>query len=710
MTIRTVCRQYGLPEEVVGILEEAGIHDLYPPQAAALSSGVMEGENLLIAAPTASGKTLVAELCMLQAILRRGGQCLYIVPLRALASEKHADLRGKFSSLGIKVGIATGDFDRVDPALGQKDILVVTNEKADSLLRHRAPWLSRLSLVVLDEVHLLTDPARGPTLEVLVAKLRRALPFLQFLALSATVGNVEEIADWLHAKAVVSDFRPVPLWKGVYASEEVIFAGGTSLPISPYPEPPLALALATAAEGGQSILFVSTRRSAQALAKRLAKHMRGLLTEEEGEGLSRLSDQVREALAEPTRICRELAECVRAGVAFHHAGLHHAQRARIEEAFRGRLLKALCATTTLAFGVNLPARRVIIRDVHRYAPPFGSAYIPTLEFHQMAGRAGRPGLDPYGEAILIARDPAEREDMFARYVLAPPERIASKLGEAGTLAGHVLSAIASGYAQTLPDILSLFSLTLFAHQYGVAKLRGAILEALAFLAQEGMIIATDGPLATPFGELVSRLYIAPLSAVVLRDGLSAGETQATELGLLHLVAHTPDCERVHVERREIEELEAFAQEGGWLAPVPPNRFGLAEIKTALVLSAWITEIGEEAIYEQFGVGPGDLHRIAATVEWLLYSAERIAELFRFGVRPGKLRARVHYGVREELLPLVVLRGIGRVRARALYRAGQRTLSQIAKADVEALARVPSLGPEIARSIVAQANRLTRSRG
>lgn len=709
MTIRTVCRRYGLPEALVGILEEAGIHDLYPPQAAALSSGVMEGENLLIAAPTASGKTLVAELCMLQVILRRGGQCLYVVPLRALASEKHTDLWRKFSPLGVKVGIATGDFDQVDPALGQKDILVATNEKADSLLRHRPPWLS-LSLVVLDEIHLLTDPARGPTLEVLVAKLRKALPSLQLLALSATVGNVEEIADWLHAKAVVSDFRPVPLRKGVYAGEEVMFAGGTSLPTSPYPEPPLALALATAAEGGSSLLFVSTRRSAQALAKRLAKHMRGLLTEGEVEGLAELSDQVRGALAEPTRICRELSECVRAGVAFHHAGLHHAQRARIEEAFRGRLLRAICATTTLAFGVNLPARRVIIRDVHRYASPFGSAYIPTLEFHQMAGRAGRPGLDPYGEAILIARDPAQAEDMFARYVLAPPERIASKLGSSGALAGHVLSAIASGYAQTIPDILSLFSLTLFGHQYGVAKLRGAILEALAFLAQEGMVIAGDRLQATPFGELVSRLYIAPLSGVVLRDGLRAGGTLATELGLLHLVAHTPDCERVHVERREVEGLSALASEGGWLAPVAHDAFGLAEIKTALVLSAWIAETGEETIYERFGVGPGDLHRIARAAEWLLYSAERIAELFRFGVRPARLRARVHYGVREELLPLVVLRGIGRVRARALYRAGQRTLSQIAKGDVEALARVPSLGPEIARSIVAQAKLLTRSRG
>ncbi|MEM3402443.1 MAG: DEAD/DEAH box helicase, partial [Candidatus Hadarchaeales archaeon] len=220
MKVEDVVREWGLPPALVDIFEKNGITKLYPPQEEAIKKGALEGKNMVLAIPTASGKTLVAELCMLRSILKDGGKCLYIVPLRALASEKYEEFREKYSSLGIKVGISTGDFDVVDPRLAYYDILVATSEKVDSLLRHRARWLAEVvSVVVVDEVHLINDPGRGPTLEVLLARLRQVNPSAQILALSATIKNSDEIAEWLKGKLVESDWRPVPLRKGVYWEE-----------------------------------------------------------------------------------------------------------------------------------------------------------------------------------------------------------------------------------------------------------------------------------------------------------------------------------------------------------------------------------------------------------------------------------------------------------------------------------------------------------
>ena len=181
--------------------------------------------------PTASGKTFIAELCMLKSILHNDGRCLYIAPLKALASEKFEDFKEKYSSLGIKVGIATGDFDSPNKFLNRYQIVIATAEKVDSLLRSRARWLlSGLSVVVIDEIHFLNDGARGPTLEILIARIKQLNPDIQFLGLSATVSNAGEIAGWLKAEPVISEWRPVPLREGVYYNEQIVFnRSGTKL-------------------------------------------------------------------------------------------------------------------------------------------------------------------------------------------------------------------------------------------------------------------------------------------------------------------------------------------------------------------------------------------------------------------------------------------------------------------------------------------------
>ncbi|MCS7131370.1 MAG: DEAD/DEAH box helicase, partial [Hadesarchaea archaeon] len=168
MKLDDLVERYGMPKQVIEAIKKAGITKLYPPQESALKKGLLEGKNLVLAIPTAAGKTLVAELCMLKSIFKANGRCLYVVPLRALAREKYDEFKQRYEPLGVSIGIATGDYDVVDPRLARYRILIATSEKVDSLLRHRAKWLGdALTVVVLDEVHLINDPGRGPTLEML---------------------------------------------------------------------------------------------------------------------------------------------------------------------------------------------------------------------------------------------------------------------------------------------------------------------------------------------------------------------------------------------------------------------------------------------------------------------------------------------------------------------------------------------------------------
>ena len=200
-----------------------GIRELRPAQRKSIEAGLLEGKNLLVCTPTASGKTLVAELAMLNNLLNHPGKkAVYIVPLKALASEKFRQFRKKYGHL-IKIALSIGDLDSDDPYLANYDMIICTSEKFDSLIRHKAPWLSMVSVVIIDEIHLLNDPSRGPTLEILITILRDRIKKLQLIGLSATIGNPRELADWLGAELVMDSWRPVKLSKGIFIEDRIEF-------------------------------------------------------------------------------------------------------------------------------------------------------------------------------------------------------------------------------------------------------------------------------------------------------------------------------------------------------------------------------------------------------------------------------------------------------------------------------------------------------
>ncbi|MBU0536786.1 MAG: DEAD/DEAH box helicase [Nanoarchaeota archaeon] len=211
-----------IPPDLYEVLKQDGITHLRPSQRKAIQAGLLDGKNLLVCTPTASGKTLIAELAGVSSIMERKGKCIYIVPLKSLATEKYHEFKKKYDKF-FRIALSIGDMDASDPYLRDYDLIISTSEKLDSLIRHRADWLKDIKTVVVDEIHLLNDPGRGPTLEILITILRQLLKNVQILGLSATIGNPEELAAWLGAELVMDDWRPVELRKGVYLNGEIEF-------------------------------------------------------------------------------------------------------------------------------------------------------------------------------------------------------------------------------------------------------------------------------------------------------------------------------------------------------------------------------------------------------------------------------------------------------------------------------------------------------
>ncbi len=707
-----------LPEALRDFYVRTGLQELYPPQAAAVEKGLLDGRNILAAIPTASGKTLLAEMAMLKSIAA-GGKAIYIVPLKALASEKY-DRFLEFSKLdikkgGIKVGIATGDFDSKDEYLGEKDIIVATSEKTDSLLRNGVSWMTSLTVVVADEVHLIDSANRGPTLEVTLAKLMKVNPGIQVLALSATIGNAKALAKWLNAELVQSDWRPTVLKEGVFFGRAINFRGEKRVLNAAGPDEVLSLVSDTLEEGGQCLIFANTRKSSESIAQKVSRHLARRLSDAEKARYDRVRQQI--AKHAETDTCEKLADCVAHGVAFHHAGLKGEHRRIVEDAFRSTDVKVIACTPTLAAGLNLPARRVIIRDYKRFDVNFGSVPIPVLEYKQMAGRAGRPRLDPYGEAVLIAKTYDEYQELFENYVLADPEQITSKLGTEPAMRAHVLSAIATDFCRNRKDLKEFMDSTFFAYQRG--DLSAIIDHVLDFLLEEGMIEENKAGSfrATELGSLTSKLYIDPLSASIIVKGLRRTKNMPDlgDFGLLHLVCATPDVKPLYLRRADYSWIIRFADEhvGDFLVDVPDS-YGddvefeqfLAGVKTAALAEMWINEKSEEAITTFFNIGPGDVRNMMETCTWLMHGTAEIARLCGAQVTKTtrELAIRIENGASRELLDLIELSGVGRVRARRLYDAGYTSREKLKSADLATLAAVPGIGDKLAASILNQLGR------
>ncbi len=699
-----------LPNEIIESISSRGIKEFTPPQESAIEKGLLTGENIVVASPTASGKTLVAEIACANAVLSKNKKAVYIAPMRALVLEKFNEFKEAYPY--IRSTISIGDLDANDQWLQGYEVLFVSTEKFDSLLRHGINWLDRIGCVVFDEIHMLDDASRGPTLEVLITKLANTCD-AQIIALSATIGNAVELAKWLNAKLVVSEYRPVKLKKGIehngkayflderYAGEpEEEELGGTS------PIPEIRVLEDTLERKKQVLFFYSTKRNAEAGATKLAEHVEKRLTAGEKEQLSAIGESVLNVLDRPTDQCEKLSKLVKRGVAFHHAGLMNGQRALIENAFKNNLIKALCSTTTLGYGVNLPAHTVLIRDVTRYDN--GSNEMMSVnEVLQLFGRAGRPKYDTEGRALLIAPYKERVAELYKNYILASPEDIESKLGIIPVLRTHVLSFIAENFLNDKKAIHKFLMKSFYGFQYGNEKhIKNLIDEITKDLTEYEFIeeVEKETYKATKIGKRVSELYIDPLSA---RWMLNVLEQTNDIIGNLYMVCNTLEM-KPYVRATEEAEGMFAAYRFIFKDKKIYNEFERMDygaydpvraFSTALMLKDWIEELREQDIVKKYRTTPGEVFSKLSNADWMIYSATELAKLAHKPLHDLiDLRVRIRYGIKEELLDLVRLQQIGRVRARTLYINGIRTVADI-RNNKDKVSRI--FGKEISSKILSQ---------
>lgn len=396
---------------------------------------LLDGENLLAIAPTGSGKTLLGEMAALRAV-SRGRRAVFLVPLRALASEKHEEFEERYgAALGLRVIKCTGDkTDQVPQFVrGKYDFALLTYEMFLNLLLSHPRGLLHVGTLVVDEAHFITDAERGITVELLMTLLvaaRSQGTAPQLVALSAVIGKVNHFDEWLGARCLVSTDRPVPLVEGVIDRSGVFqyvdIDGAekhTQLlrahEVVQRKDKPNAqdvivpLARRILADRSETLLiFRSKKGSAAGCAGYLGGELglpaaAGALASLPAVAASSESDRLR--------------QCLGGGTAFHNSNLIREERAAVERAFRdARELRVLAATTTVAAGVNTPATTVLIVD-HEF---FDREYT-VAEYKNMAGRAGRPGFAAIGRSILYAETGIEREHLFSKYVKGVPDGVRS---------------------------------------------------------------------------------------------------------------------------------------------------------------------------------------------------------------------------------------------------------------------------------------------
>ncbi|MEM0140705.1 MAG: DEAD/DEAH box helicase [Thermoplasmatales archaeon] len=664
-----------VPEEFELFLKKEKISKLYEFQENAIRV-LSKGGSVLLATPTSSGKTIVAYYGILRA-WKMGIRSLYVVPLRALAEEKFDEMKG-LSAGGLRVAISTGDYDRPSNYLKEYDVIIATSEKVDSILRNNPSVFERLGFVVFDEIHNLQDEMRGSTLEIVISKMREILEGAQFIAMSATVSNSKEIASWLDATEITSSFRPVPLQKFIFTSEAVYDEVGEMVEdVRSFEE----FVGRTLSGSGQTLIFVKSRREAESTAEKLSRVSQKALSNEEQNELETL------ALDAEIPGAEKLVTVLRKGIAFHHAGMLSEHRRLVESLFRERKIKIVVATTTLAAGLNLPARSVIIKDTFRYNG-YSSTPISNLEVQQMLGRAGRIKYDSIGYGYIYSSK-ARLMDSYSSYIEGELESIVSRIDERKTRM-HVLGLISSGLCKTSDSLNRFFDGTL-AHHQGM-ELHDWIDESVSFLRENDMISGESTLRATPFGRKVSELYIDPLTGVILRK---ASELENIDDILLGICA-TPDMPSLYVSEKE--EFSFWQNE-------LPFEVSPESAKVASIISDWIEEVPEDKIIEKYHIWPADLRSRVEVADWLshsLYELSRVLNKPRTELRI--LNYRIANGVLQDIIPLTFLPGVGRVRARRLKLNGfdLQRISNSSPGDIE---RIQGFGSKLAESVIKSAKSL-----
>ncbi len=456
---------------------ESNIFKLRDIQKDAIKKGLFFRKSFLVCAPSGSGKTLIGELCAVNNVFQNFGKSAYLVPFKALATEKYFHFKKSYERFGIKVVLSIGDYDVDDSVLQKADLLITTYEKMDSILRnfYDKDWIFDISTIIIDEIHIIGESSRGPRLESLIVRLNEFLYNPQIIGLSATIANPKFFNSWLSSLGnettlIISDKRPVPLHYQIEISQN------KDSTIKRFVK-------STIQNNGQVLIFLNRRKGTQEQAISLKSMVKKYLEPFELKACKKLES----VLGKIKGGHSELKRVVKNGVAFHHAGLLPKERKLIEDLYRKKILKVLCSTTTLSAGINIPARVVILKDFKKFVTSGynikdfsgfhengdGFSYFKPFsanETFQMLGRAGRPGLDSVGYGIILAKNIEDRmwieDNYFKNYILGKKSvpkynDLTSGLNKINTLKEQVLLRVYEEKNITIQKLKNFFERTYF---------------------------------------------------------------------------------------------------------------------------------------------------------------------------------------------------------------------------------------------------------
>ena len=665
------------------------IKEFNPAQKAVIESGYLEDKsNYIISIPTASGKTVLGILPALKTILN-GGKAVYAAPLLSIQNEKVKEFKA-FEEHGIKVGKHPSN----------SDLSVMVFESFDALTRFSWNVLREVDTLIIDEFHMIGEYSRGPTLESAITRAKIINPSLRIIALSATLKNIDEIEQWLDGKTVEHNYRPVPLNKEVLDAEMFNTKNKNDVIVK--------IVEKAIEDNSQALSFVSTRRFTESLATYVAKKIDKKTTKEQKQKFKQVADKLLEVPKKkgslPTTTCLKLAEAAEKGVVFHHAGLFNEQKEIIEDEFRKGNILMITATPSLMYGVNLPSKYVVIRDHTRWTSN-GPASIPVFDYEHMSGRSGRPQYDDVGYSYLVAKTMDEAFDLEARYVNGEIELTNSKLiDNKDAIYKQIIAQIASSLSKNLDDLNDFFGKTLYGFQmknnpsmsmFAQDSLNWELESALEFLLQNGIIRATpEGLKTTDFGNLIAKSNYAVETAVKIKEYVSTME-KLNPAEMIYALAETPDLPLISFKGRKSKDpVRDKLSECGLFAVDIGNPEA-----TAVSLIEWIDERNEYEIENAYNVYSASTRRSAYEASRLVKFAKNTLEVlgnYSNLKDMDYLSARLYYGVKEDIIPLVVgVKRLGRKRARLLMKTFGDNLSEASEKDLQ---KVEGIGPKLAGKV------------
>ncbi|CAB3380716.1 Hypothetical predicted protein [Cloeon dipterum] len=723
---RVCLADWDLPPSVVKAYRERGINEMFSWQAECLAlPGVWtQTRDLVLAAPTSGGKSLIAELLSARTAIRKGKKAVIVLPFKALVAEKTNYLKTLFVRTGLKVVSYTGSSSMLCP-FSMVDIAVCVTEKANALINQLVSEdsVASLGLVVADELHTLADSSRGYILEMLLSKIKflknsRGAD-LQVVGMSATMGNLDEVASWLSAVKYRTDFRPVLLQQRILMNGSILDSKFEKveeykrvIDAKDDPENVIDLTVKSVLDGQSVLIFCMTKAHCEALSVKIAKEIikvgRGKFGQEMAQ---KIQEHITETAALEMRslidTCMpssELRTCVCFGVAFHHAGLSDDERSVIEDGFRSGRLRILVATSTLCSGVNLPASVVIVRMGNR---------LDKQMYLQMIGRAGRTGVTTTGTSFLTVSS-----SLLALAKKLTSEDVAHVTPSLGSnLMRAVLEAVSIGLTRTHQQIISFVNSTF----YGFCKtgsIDAELEEVIEDLATAHYLRRNEELTeATRLGSACVAAGARPQDAKMLYEELEQAQKSFaldTELHLCYITTPLYSSDWGSFDwlswMKMYSSLPAEYLRVANLVGVKENFIGVMMAKSSNVINqqalssmekhqrffkalAMMDLIKENSIADiaaKFGTSKGAMQSLQQSAAMQAGRVKAFCQQLGWtlmAVLMKSLQQRLQFGVLPELCDLMRVELLNGQQARAFYQAGIESVADLARSSVEIIERI-----------------------